>query len=282
MSIQNTLIALPLIVAGTVASAQDVRYLSYGGNYASGDGADLFALGGTVDYTNKGFIFNGGASYIDLEGDNLTALNFRVGYVIDPKIALYAGLNYADDGTDDLTSYNIGGEFGAGPYTVGLNLSQVDVSGADTDATIYAGYKFSDAHEMSLTVTDVDGETATTLLSDFDLGGTELAALYTHVGDASIFAFDGAYDLNNGFRIGAGYATLDDGTDSVDIYSINGGYEASEDMWIDLGYSDAEGSDLFSLSVTFETGRETLLVDRAESTAVDALGTLGNVLGNGF
>lgn len=282
MSIQRKLIVLPLIVAGTIASAQDVRYLGYGANYASGDGTDILSLGGTVDYTNNGFIFNGGASYADVEGDNLTALNFRLGYVIDPKIALYVGANFLGDGDDDISSYNIGGEYGVGPYTVGLNVEQLDESGADASPSLYAGYKFSEAYEVSLVVADAGDETSVTLVSDFDMGATELAALYGDVGDVSFFAFDGAYDLGNRFRIGAGYATFDDGIDSIDLFSVSGGYEASEDLWIDIGYADAEGTDLVSLSITFETGRETLLIDRAETAAVDALGTFGNVLGGGF
>lgn len=282
MSIQKSLIALPLIVAGSIASAQDIRYLQYGANYASGDGSDVLSLGGTMDYTNNGFIFNGGASYADVEGDNVTALNFRLGYVIDPKVALYVGANFADDGDDTLSSYNIGGEYGVGPYTVGLNVAQTDESGADANPSLYAGYKFSESYEVSLVVSDAGDDTAFTVVSDFDIGGTELAAVYNNTGDTSFFAFDGAYDLGNRFRIGAGYGSFDDGTDSADFYSISGGYEASEDLWIDLGYAEAEGSDLISLSISFETGRETLLVDRTQTAAVDALGALGNVLGGGF
>ncbi|WP_296420011.1 hypothetical protein [Pseudooctadecabacter sp.] len=281
-------IALPLIAAGSMASAQEVNYLSYGGSYTNlstdfGD-IDLFGIGASIDYSNSGFIFNGSVGYIDLDDESeLTRLSFRVGYEITPSIVAYAGADYLDIGFDDVTFYNIGGEYSTGLYTVGLNFEEADFDGADTLTTLYGSYQVSSALEVALAFADDGNDTVTTLGADYDMGDTELAAVYSTADGNDIFAVNGNYDFGNGFRAGGGYVNFDG---EIDILQASGGYEVSDSLWVDLSVGQAdiggEDIDLLGLSLTFETGRESLLIDRAQTAQTRALGTLGELAAFGF
>lgn len=279
MNIKSAAIALPLITMGTLASAQNVEYLSYGASIGTGSGnTDLFALGGTIDYRNSDFVLNGNLSYSDLgDSDDVTNLNFRAGYFVTPEAVLYAGFGYLEEDNDDAATYNIGGEYGFSQFTVGLNYADTDESGVDSSATIYAGYQATNELELGLIVSDQDSDTTTALTADYDLGDTELFAIYLDDDDTEIFAFNGNYDFGNGFRAGGGYADLDDGDE---LYSISGGYEVAESLWIDLSigrFEESGGSDadIIGLGISFETGRETLLIDRLETVATQSVSLPG-------
>ncbi|PVA06052.1 hypothetical protein [Thalassorhabdomicrobium marinisediminis] len=284
MTIKATTLALPILALGTSALAQGIEYQSFGAGYSNlstgGSDGSLFSLGGGLDYRSGGFVFNGSTGYLDLEDDiTLTALDMRAGYFIVPQAAVYVGLDYIDVEGFDLTIYNIGGEYQFGPGAVGINLSEPDVSGAETITTVYGGYSVMPQLEMSLAITEVDGETGATFASDFDLGGSEFAATYMTSDGIDIFAVNGNYDLGNNFRVGGGYADFDG---DVDLVSVSGGYEMRNDMWLDVSYGQASFSggpdiDVLGFALSFETGRESLLVDRASTAQADALGVLGDV-----
>ena len=274
MTLKSTVFALPLITMASMGAAQNVEYLSYGAGITGGD-ADAFSLGGTIDYRNSNFVFNGGVSYVDPDGgDEATTLDFRAGYFITPNAVLYAGFDYDDDDAGSLDSYNIGGEYKFGQFTVGLNFEDTDESGVDTSSAIYGGYQATNELEFGLLVSDQDSDTLTVLSADYDLGDTELFAAYIDDGDdTEIFAFNGNYDFGNGFRAGGGYADIDS---AVDAYSISGGYEVAESLWVDLSLSrlDTNGggdADVIGLAISFETGRETLLINRIETAVAQSL-----------
>lgn len=282
-------LTLPLIAAGSMTAAQEMNYLTYGGSYTNlstgGGDIDLLSLGAGIDYTNNGFIFNGGVGYLDLDGEiDLTRLSIRGGYQITPNIAAYAGVDYLDSDGGDLNIYNIGAEYSDGVYTVGINFEEIDEEGADTFTTIYGSYQLSSDLEVALALTDVDGDVQTTLGALYDQGGTELAAVYTTFDGEDIFAINGNYDFGNGFRAGGGYVNLDG---EADILEIGGGYEISDDLWVDLSIGQADigdggDIDMIGLSLSFETGRETLLVDRAATAQAEAYGALGELVGFGL
>ncbi|WP_281982292.1 hypothetical protein [Thalassorhabdomicrobium marinisediminis] len=284
MTIKATTLALPILALGTSALAQSIEYQSFGAGYSNlssgGTDVSLFSLGGGLDYRSGGFVFNGGATYLELEDfATISGLDMRLGYFIVPQAAVYGGIGYVDVEGFDQTVYNLGGEYQFGPGTVGLNLSESDESGAETVTTIYGGYSVMPQLEMSLAITEVDGETGAMFASDFDLGGTEFAATYMTADGIDIFAVNGNYDLGNNFRIGGGYADFDG---AIDLVSVSGGYEMRNDMWLDVSFGQASVSgggdaDVMGFALSFESGRESLLVDRASTAQSKALGVLGGV-----
>jgi len=266
----------------SLASAQNVEYLSYGASYTNVDDIDVYGLGGTIDYRNSNFVLNGGIGYTDLDNDvDVTTLDFRAGYFVTQAAVIYGGYSHIDLDGFDFDAYNIGGEYNFNQFTVGLNFEDIDDRDLDTFSTIYAGYQVTNELELGLIVSDQDTlDTVTTLTADYDLGDTELFAVYSDSDLGDFFAISGNYDFQNGFRIGGSYNDLDSVSEFI---SISGGYEVAENLWIDASYGNLDNDgfgdeDVFGLAISFETGRETLLVDRLETVQTEALGILGSAI----
>lgn len=284
MTIRSIFAALPILVTGTIASAQSVEFLSYGAGYTnlSVDGEDLsvLSLGGSVDYTNNGFVFNGNLNYVDLDGElDLTFIGARAGYFATPDLALYAGIDYFDADGFDAEAFNLGAEYKFGAATVGLNFTEFNFSGSELITTLYGSYQTTEALELGLSITDDGFDTSVLLAADYDLGETELFAFYETIDGFDVLAVSGNYDFGNKFRAGGSYVNFDS---DVSLLAVSGGYEVSDSLWVDLsvGQADAGGSenlDVFGLTLSYETGRETLLIDRAETVQTRALGALGNL-----
>jgi len=280
--------ALPLLLAGSFVSAQELNYLSYGGSYTSLDtpvgDVDLFSLGASIDYTNNGFLFNGGVGYIDLDGDvDLTNLNFRAGYFVAPGAIVYAGIDYSDADGESLTAYNIGGEYGFGAFTVGLNFFEADIDDADTFTTLYGSYQATDELEVALFIEDGNDLTTVSVGADFEMEDTDVNAVYSDTEGFGVFAVSGTYDFGNSFRVGGSYANFDG---DVNLFTVSGGYEVADRLWVDASFGQIDpdfggSADTIGLALSYETGRETLLIDRAQTAQTQAFGLIGDVLGNG-
>lgn len=286
-STSMTLIALAS-TAATSASAQSTQYLSYGAEYTNldvnGNEFNVIGLSAGIDYKNSSFIFNGGLSYTDPDlDDQVTDLSIRAGYEVAPGAIIYGGINHSDFDSGSDTYYNIGAEYAINGFTVGLNIGQFDEDDADTFTTVYASYMATPNLEVGLAYTSGGEDGATILAAEYDMGDTDLDVLYTIEDGIYIFGMGGTYDFGNGYRALVDYATLDG---DVDVYAIGGGYEVTDNMWIDLtvgsiDFDDGNSGDMIGLAFTVETGRETLLIDRNETMQRNALGFLGTALTGG-
>lgn len=285
--------AFPLILASlasaSAVSAEGVNYLSYGASYSSISVEDVTidVLGGgaSADYQTGNLVFSGGVNFTQLSNDDdsvdLTNLDARVGYFVMPQLAVYAGLSYADaTDFDSLTTYNLGAEYSMNNVTVGLNYDDSDEDGYVATTTLYGSYRVSEAVEVIAAVSDTDGYNSTTVGVDFDNGQYDVSALFNTTDDANLFAVDGKYELGNGFRVSGSYINLDS---DADVFSVGAGYEVSSNLWVDLNAgqlnADAGGSaDFIGLSLTYETGSEILLVDRATTAQSNATGPFGQAI----
>lgn len=280
-------------LAASTAMAQGVEYLSYGASYTnfSFDGADasIYSLGGTVDYRVNNAFVNGGLSFsrIDDTDDtqfNVSGISLRGGYFVTPQAVIYGGINYADSSdSSSFSTYNIGGEYNFGAVTVGVNYDDSDETGYVETTSLYASYQVGDALEIAAGFGDTDGDTITQIGLNYDDGTYDVAALYAEADGVSLMGVDASYDLGNRFRVAGGYANIDG---EADIFSLGGGYEVSNDMWVDVEFGrflvDGESDvNTIGIAFTYEMGRETLLIDRAERTQVEALGVLSVIAENG-
>jgi len=285
--------AFPLILASlataSAVSAEGVNYLSYGASYSnvSFDGASFnaFGAGASTDYQSGNLVFNGGVSFTKLSDDTdsfeLTAVDARVGYFVMPQLAVYAGLSYFDvSDFDSLTTYNLSAEYSMNGATVGLNYDDSEEDGYVATTTVYGSYRVGESVEAMAAISDTDGYRSTTIGVDYDNGAYDLAAMANFTDDANLFALDAKYAFGNGFRVSGNYINFDDG---MDMSSIGAGYEVSPDLWVDLNVGRLNGTgagsvELVGLALTYEMGSETMLVDRATKTQVDALGPLGQIV----
>ena len=285
--------AFPLILASlataSAVSAEGVNYLSYGASYSNmssgGTSLNAFGAGASTDYQSGNLVFNGGVSFTKLSDDTdsfeLTAVDARVGYFVMPQLAVYAGLSYFDvSDFDSLTTYNLGAEYSMNGATVGLNYDDSEEDGYLATTTVYGSYRVGETVEAMAAISDTDGYRSTTIGVDYDNGAYDLAAMANFTDDANLFALDAKYAFGNGFRVSGNYINLDHG---VDMSFIGAGYEVSPDLWVDLNVgrlnsTGASSVELIGLALTYEMGSETMLVDRATKTQVDALGPLGQIV----
>lgn len=290
---KNTL--LPLFFASmtitSAASAEGLNQLTYGAGYTtlsdSGVSLDLVSAGAAGEYQAGNFLFNGGLSIDRLSGGgnsaDITQISARVTYLISPNTAFYGGLDYADiEGVSDATVYGLGAEYNANGFGVGINYSDPDVNGAEATTAIYAGYAVSDDLELFAAYSSTDGEGVPTIGLEFENETYDVAAVYSSNDGIYIFSATGFYDFGNQFRVSGGYTELNG---EVDLMSVGGGYEVSNDLWIDASYGQASGGgesiDVIGLSIVYDFGDETLLIDRAQNAQGKAFGILsGTILNN--
>ena len=284
---KTTSLSIIAMIAASGAAAQGVEYLSYGASYTNlsvdGGSADIFSLGGSIDYRVNNAFVGGTFAYTDLSGDGgsigVTGISARGGYFVAPQAVIYGGLNYIDTSdTSSFSTYNVGGEYAIGAVTLGVNYDDSDEAGYVETTSIYASYQVSTALEIAAGFSDAGSDTLTQIGVDYDDDTYDIAALYADYEGVSLFGIDASYDLGNRFRVSGGYVNLDG---EADMFSLGGGYEVSNDMWVDVefGRADFDGDDLDTIGIafTYEMGRETLLIDRAESTQIEALGVVGNL-----
>ncbi len=266
------------ITAATGAVAQSTEYLSYGIGYTnfsgSGETADILSGNAALEYRFGDFIVSGGinAAYIDVEGESarLSTIDAKVGYFVLPDLAIYGGVQRVDirlvDVSDNLTSYLLGGEYKLGDFTVGLNYSDSE----DFDEGIfgiYGSYQMSNDLEVSLSIEDVRNDQVVTLGVDYDSGPFDVTAVVVNVDDNdNIFLINGRYEFGNRTRVSASYENL---FGDIQFVTIGGGYEVANNIWLDASVGrgtvdDAPDVNTFGIGFTFETGRQTLLVDRLD------------------
>jgi len=286
-------ILLATLAGASTASAEGVTYLSYGASYTNlsidDESADAFGGGVSVGYQSGNFIMNGSANVnrLSAEGEDIDikGVDARVGYLATSQFSIYAGLAYADVADlESVTTYNVGAEYALNAASFGINYDDSNEDGFVSTTTAYASYRPADVAEVIIAVGDTDGFTTKTIGVTVDTAQVEVDAFYTDYEGISLFAMNASYDLGNSFRINGNYADLDG---EADLMTIGAGYEVKQDLWIDLnvGRVDAgfsENLDLIGLSISYEMGGETLLVDRATSAQSNALGILGEAVLTSF
>ncbi len=278
--------------AATVTSAQSVEYLSYGAGFSQltleGNDLDLFGTGAALDYRNGDFLVNGAFALnrISADGDDatLTSFDVRAGYYVTPQIAVFGGITYFDfDDDDSLTTYNLGAEYTSGPFTVALSYDDSEEENYDATTSLYGSYQVTEAFEVAFGYSDTDGDNTVVLGFDYDDDVIEAVGTITESDGETLVGLAGNYDFGNSIRALASYASIDG---DVDAFSIGAGYEVSQDMWIDVSVGQitdgGDTIDTIGFALTFETGRESLLIDRAQTAQVRSLGTLGDLLNIGL
>jgi hypothetical protein len=278
------------LLSASTAMAQGVDYLSYGGNYTrfSGGGASasVYSFRGAVEYRMKDAFINGafGISETTDEFDDASRSSIRVtgGYFIMPELAVYGSINKLDNGNNDPTSYNLGVEYTFGPATAGLNYSDSSDGRVSGSASVYLGYQVTDALEAGIIYSDNDGASDTALTIDYGDGALDVDAIFDAFDDGqNLLGVDASYALGNGLRITGAYLEVDEYTKTM---TVGGGYEVSENTWLDFAYGksdfdDAVDLDVLSVALTFETGRETLLANRVQTTTITGSGIFAELGG---
>jgi len=284
MTLTTRPICAIIVFAATGAAAQSPEYLSYGLAYAdlSNNTNTIEVLSGTagIEYRSGAFVGNGTFEMISVNEGNtsstLTSVAATAGFFVNDAIVVYGGLNYSDTDPGNETLFTLGAEYMTGLATLGFALGDSNDL-RNPVYSFYASYAATDALEFGLFLNDLDNDPITSFALNYDDRAIDVIAYLENDDGLRTLIVDGRYDLGNRFRVSGSYANLNG---DVDLLSFGGGYQVVNDIWFDASYGRLDGDgvtgtvDVISLGFTFETGRETLLVDRATTLQARALGSV--------
>lgn len=285
---KNLMITSALVcAAATGATAQEITYgglLANYGTYSLDDfDADLSLFAGDIGVAVGSFDFwiEGVQGNLDLEDDSddhysdvLTlgaGASFGDGFRIDVSstdLSIDLGFFDTDIGIDELgAAYDNGTYFGRLSYA---KLSEDADGYLDGIWGLHAGYAFSDAAEVSLSVHSVDGDADDYIDPIYILSGRydaglwdiEMNGLFTEIDsyDLSLLTLGGTYDFTNEWSAYGAYTYGSIEDDDANLLRVGAAYTLNDTykFFADYTYGDADGLDDhldgFSVGVSMDFG----------------------------
>ncbi|WP_226553505.1 hypothetical protein [Celeribacter naphthalenivorans] len=282
---KNLMLTTALVCgAATGVSAQEITYgglmASYGTFSTPGADFDASILDAELGVAIDAFDFWVSGTQISADVDGLAAnlnadlltigagYSFGNGFRVDASSTdLSAGAIFGINiGVDEFgIAYDNGTYYGRLAYAA---LNQDTGGQFDGLYGLTAGYNFSDAAEISLSVHGVDGDVSGVnpifiLSGSYDAGNwdAELEALSTKISgtDLTIATLGGSYDFTNEWSVYGAYTFADLGIDA-NLMRIGASYAMNDTykLFADYTYADADGVsgniDGFSFGVSMDFG----------------------------
>lgn len=294
MKITSTAFAL-VVTASSAAQAQEVTYLSYGlsfesSDYGGGDTLDTVIVEGAVEYSinqfvlmaeidRASFVFGGGS-------EELGTIGARAGYEFAPGSLVYVGVGSFQALGDSTTTAEIGAQYDAGTFQVGLHYSSLPDE--DIDAVSLAlGYEIAPNSEAGIRYTSyLETDQSSTLLFGTHESGplsVDGSVEVFNGGDFTFAGVNGTYEFGGRYRALGGLNLVDtDLGSNLTSVQIGAGYQVADNMWIDASYThlsfDSDDGHTLGLMFRFETGDRALLVDRSDEIRLNRFDAFGGEL----
>ena len=275
-------IALAFTLAGNAAQAQEVTYLSYGAAYTSNTPSiglydiDTRTFEGTFEYSINDFYMMANFSRDTFsrvspraEYESETA-ELRAGYMFGTSGLAYVGYRRTEIIDRETHSYSIGAQYSTGSLDIGVHHAhweELDTSGT----SIVVAYDVSPSAEIGLLYTRDDDRSDLynlTVFGAYETGPLTLEASYQDSrGLNSFLLAEATYEFNDQFRAMGSLGRFDR-YDGGTFIGIGGGYQVTENMWLDATYSNFDSArlsdiEIIGISVNFETGSRATAYDRA-------------------
>lgn len=278
------------------AMAQELTFGDFSGAYdlytVDDDSITVFRLNGEVEFTVDQFVLGAGLdseTFTPEGSDSISISNYfaSAGYMpIDGVLvgAELTGTRFASGGdSDSIDGYGLFAQYQADQFGVAVRYS-IPVSEEEEFSTITYFGQAAVTPEVAVsaiveTANEVD-ERFYMLRAEYEAGPIDATAYYAAVTDVdgSLFGVNLAYQVNNQLRVLADYQTTSDGIfGDSNAYSIGGGYQVADSVWIDgtLGQLSGDGEDVttFGLEVSYEIGGQKRLDRALLSAAQDDFGS---------
>lgn len=284
-----SLTAAAALLAGPVM-ADGINYALIGYDYTnlSQDGSDDVNFGdlqGAVEYEFSQFLLSADVRNLNIEvgsaSGSATAYALGAAYMLSPEALVgleVLGVEPEDD--DSTTGYGVFGQFQTAQYALGLNIAQQDSDEDNITTNIYGEFVTSDALKLGVQVaseSEFDG-TKSYFSADYAQGAIEARTFVVSNNDTDggLFGLSANYQFSGQFRASAAYQTLyGDDFAEINAFSIGGGYQVTDGLWIDAGYGQIGGDDLadnidvIQASLTYELGDRKRLDRRFEQAVLD-------------
>ncbi len=266
-----TTTAVIALLAGA-ASAEGISFAKLSYDYQSIDSDDfgeptVTLLQGQVEYEMDQYLLGADLDIISVDADagDEDTQDFTVfgAYRINPQVLAGVGLGQSDRGSDNVTIYEVFGQYVAAPFAVAANYAFDDDD--ETLTSLFGEYAFGPQLKVgaSVFIDSASDSTAYHLSSDYTQGAVTGRAFFVDDGisDDNVVGLRGRYDFGNAFNAGASYETSFGGDFSETAIRIGGGYAFEQGIEIHASYGqiDREAQstdDVFRLLVTYETGNQ--------------------------
>ena len=284
-----SLTAAAAILAGP-AMADGINYALIGYDYTniSADGVEDLNTGnlqGAVEYELSEFLLSADVRHvtveIDSESSSATVYAFGAAYMLSPEALVgLEVLGVEAEDADATTGYGVYSQFQTAQYALGVHVSQQDSDQDNITTNIYGEFVTSDALTLGVQVnseSEFDGTTSY-FSADYEQGAIEARTfiISNNEVDGGLFGLSASYQFSAQFRVSAAYQTLyGEDTDDADAFSVGGGYQITDGMWIDASYGQIggdtyiDGIEIIQASLTYELGDRKRLDRRFAQAAID-------------
>ena len=284
-----SLTAAAAILAGP-AMADGINYALIGYNYTniSADGVEDLNMGdlqGAVEYEFSQFLLSADVRHVNVEVDSesssATVYAFGAAYMLSPEALVgLEVLGVEPEDGDSTTGYGVFGQLQTAQYALGVHVSQQDSDQDNITTNIYGEFVTSDALTLGVQVnseSEFDGTTSY-FSADYEQGAIEARTfiISNNEVDGGLFGLSASYQFSAQFRVSAAYQTLyGEDTDDADAFSVGGGYQITDGMWIDASYGQIggdtyiDGIEIIQASLTYELGDRKRLDRRFAQAAID-------------
>lgn len=267
------------------ALAQEITYvdLSYTFNQLETGGDEITdnRLEGMVEYTTGQILLSGDLEYrtISPGSGDVSIYDLAVGaaYMVTPQALVGAGVRTAGSdqaGTENINGWDVFAQYVEPTFGVAIAVLDTDADDDETLTTGYGEYTVRPGLDLGIQISKFSDADSTNfhLSADYAMGVVDLRGYYqgNSEDDTGIIGLRGHYLVSSDIRLGASYQTVvgSDATD-FDAYTINGGYQISEGVWIDALYGGLSGFgsddiDRIEVGITFETGNQRRMDQRMD------------------
>jgi len=284
--LKSTTAILAIVIAAGPAFAQELVFGSAGFEYTNltdgTDDLDVRVLDGEVEFAYGQFMFgaqlaNQNFSFSGSPDETVTGFRGYGAYAIMPEVLVGAGLNTVDYDGDDISGYEVFGQYQTAQFGVGLTYIVPDnddddfsittlVGEAEVTPGVTVGAAYEDYSEID--------ESFYYLSAEYQDGPVFVRGYYTSITDVdgSLFGVRGSYDVTDMIHVSADLQKGDDffGGD-LTAFAVGAGYEFTEGFTVDasVGRLDGEGQeiDLIQVGITYELGQRA----RLDSKVFDAV-----------
>lgn len=260
---------------GLISGAAAADGLTYGyGSYEfsnydlESDDIDVSHFVGAVEYEVNQFLLSADFDRLNVSFDGgseqTTFYSVGVAFKATPEILAGAGLTgIAGDG-DEANGFEVFGQYSTSQFGVALNVAKPSDEDDDVLTNVYGTYQVTPdlAFGVSVRQNSEQDETSYELNAGYKQGPIDVRGAYDGFSDtdAGIFGVRGTYEVTPDIRVLAGYQTIvgDDVGFDLSGFSVGGGYQVAQTVWVDAFYGQISGGagdiDRLGIQLTFETG----------------------------
>jgi hypothetical protein len=264
------------LIAGAASAEDGLNYahLSYGYSHFDVEGESLSSgkVQGVVEYAIGQFLLS--ADIASVQYDVIAPLDFvqyavAASYAVSPEIMVGAGFTGVDGDLPAWDGYEVFGQYQNDQFAVALTHTSIDDD--DTLTAFYGEYVATPEIRLGVDVQSYSylDDPISTLSASYDAGPIHARGYYQDNSlwfNGGLLGVRGSYDVNDAFRVTAGFENAFEDSLDAQGYAVGAGYQVTDGVWLDanLGQLHSNATDITHVQamISFETGTQTRVDQR--------------------